>query len=120
MSDELYHYGKKGMKWGVRNARASVGRFRSRQVRSPDAQYLHEMKKRRMHTMSNAELKKANDRMQLEQNYSNLRRNQREIYSGKSYLAEAFAVGTLAVGIYGLTLSPLGKAGASWIKSKHS
>jgi hypothetical protein len=67
----LQHFGIPGMKWGVR-------RFRRRQERraaewSPDEKVKREIRKKKVHAMSNAELKKINERMQLEKTYRELK-----------------------------------------------
>ena len=60
-TDELYHYGILGMKWGRRKSRMSQ-----------DAREAKALKKKKVSEMSNAELKKLNERRNLERNYKNL------------------------------------------------
>ena len=59
-SDEFLHFGVKGMKWGVRKSEPWVS---STGVRST---------KLKAKSMSDADLKTANKRMQLEQQYASL------------------------------------------------
>ena len=60
----LQHYGVKGMKWGVRKAR-----------RSSDSAEVKQIRKKKVSQMSNAELRKANERIRLEQEYKRLNPN---------------------------------------------
>ena len=57
---ELKHYGVLGMKWGHRK--------QSRPM-SEDAKKAKNLKKKKVSEMSNSELKRLNERMNLEQNY---------------------------------------------------
>lgn len=57
----LQHHGVKGMKWGVRKAR-----------RSADSAEVKQIRKKKVSQMTNAELKKANERIRLEQEYKRL------------------------------------------------
>lgn len=56
----LAHYGVLGMKWGVRRAR------------SADSAKVKDIRKKRVHEMSNQDLKDANNRLQLETQYRDL------------------------------------------------
>ena len=69
-SDELCHYGVLGMKWGRRKNRykQSSTKKPKRQL-SQDAKEAREIKKKKISEMSNAELKKINERQTLERNY---------------------------------------------------
>lgn len=76
---ELYHYGTKGMKWGVRKSRSSSGSSRKKRSKtdgwSDDAKEAYRIKKKKVNQMSNAELKKLNERRNLEKNYKQLNPN---------------------------------------------
>lgn len=71
-TNELRHYGILGMKWGVRKNRTR-GVSKKRDM-SSDAKDAANLKKKKVYQMSNAELKKLNERMQLERTYSDLKR----------------------------------------------
>lgn len=74
MSDELYHFGVKGMKWGIRHDKNRSGSSRSRKkkrVASEDYTRSRDIMKKKPYEMSNRELQEANKRLQLENNYKN-------------------------------------------------
>lgn len=62
--NELYHYGVLGMKWGRRKSRMSQ-----------DAREAKAIKKKKVSEMSNAELRKLNERQNLERNHRQLNPN---------------------------------------------
>lgn len=82
IDDVVEHFGIKGMRWGVRRREGSDGtvgsRFRSTSRPDPshDAERAGELrikaKRGGLQSLSNAELKALNERLNLEQNYSNL------------------------------------------------
>lgn len=74
---ELEHAGIKGMKWGQRRYQNKDGSLtlegkKRYNAMSEDARTASSLKKRKVETMSNAELKKLNERKRLEQEYSRL------------------------------------------------
>lgn len=78
MTDELYHFGVKGMKWGVRHDRKSSGSSRSKKnkrVASEDYTRSRSIMKKKPNEMSNRELQELNTRLQLENTYNNNRTN---------------------------------------------
>lgn len=92
-SDFLEHYGVKGMKWGVRRSSSEIsgsrGAFkRSKPDPSEDKQvantYKAKVSKGNTDALSNKELKKLTERMQLEQTYTNLSAKQQA--RGKSFV----------------------------------
>ena len=75
----LQHHGIKGMKWGVRRFRnkngtlTAAGKKRySQDDWSSDAKEASALRRKSVNQMSNAELRKYNERVRLEQEYSRL------------------------------------------------
>ena len=78
MNDELYHYGVPGMKWGVRRSQKQLSRIESRSKKSnwsDDATTAAKIKTKKVSQMTNAELRKLNDRKELERKYNQLNPN---------------------------------------------
>lgn len=79
--EELQHHGIRGQKWGVRRYQnkdgslTSAGRKRQKRQLSDDAKEAKNLKKKRIGELSNAELRKVNERKNLERNYKQLNPN---------------------------------------------
>ena len=75
MSNELSHHGIKGQKWGRRQYQnkdgslTAAGRKRQKKNLSQDAKDAYKLKKKKVGELSNAELKKLNERQNLERTY---------------------------------------------------
>lgn len=65
-SNAIAHFGVKGMKWGVRKQRKSS--------RDAESDFVRSVKRKPISKMSNAELRRASSRLQLEVNYSSLKK----------------------------------------------
>ena len=81
---ELYHHGIRGMKWGVRRYRNKNGTLTPAGKKryadktegwSDDAKNAYKLSKKKVNQLSNDELRKLNDRKNLEQNYKRLNPN---------------------------------------------
>lgn len=79
MDNELYHHGILGMKWGVRRTPEQLG-YRSKKIYTP--------KRKKVSTMSDAELRSAVLRLQLEKQYKDLTKPQISI--GKKIVKNLF------------------------------
>lgn len=76
---ELMHYGIPGMRWGVRRAQkrsARIERKGDRKGWSDDAIDVSKIRSKKVSQMSNAELRKLNERNQLEVTNRDLKRKQ--------------------------------------------
>lgn len=97
--EELYHWGIKGMKWGVRKDRTTGGKKRRQgSTMSEDAATAKALKKKKLNELSNAELKKLNERKNLEQQYHNL--NPGAVKKGLKFMGTAAAVMGTALAVY--------------------
>ena len=102
-SDELYHHGVKGMKWGVRKevvstigktSRETAGKFGSNYTLRTSRKALAKAK-----TMSDDELKKVASRLELENRYVNARTAQAGKSKINSLLSTIGTLSTAAVGV---------------------
>ena len=76
---ELYHYGIPGMRWGVRRAQKRSARIERKGKRngwSDDAIDVSKIRAKKVKQMSNAELRKLNERNQLEVTNRDLKQKQ--------------------------------------------
>lgn len=92
-NNDLYHWGIKGMKWGVRRFQNKDGSLtpagRKRQM-SDDAQVARSLKKKKVSELSNAELRKLNERQSLERTYK--QNNKSKIAIGLAATATAISL----------------------------
>lgn len=96
--NELQHWGVKGQKWGVRRYQKKDGSLTSagkkrysedssrKSSKSDDHLRAKALKKKRLSQLSNAELKELNNRMQLEQNYKNLKKQR--VNAGQKFVKD--------------------------------
>lgn len=96
----LEHFGVLGMKWGRRKAKgSSSGPSKSKKTKStrdPSNVELRRIQKKKPSEMSNDELRRANERLNLETQYRQL--NSRDMSSGKTWVKNAaILAGTTAV-----------------------
>jgi hypothetical protein len=97
--DELYHYGILGMRWGVRRGRKSGSGIKTKKVKTPDSEdskKLQNIKKKKVSQLTNQELRDANQRMQLESQYKDLRYKRT---TGKKIVTAVVATGITLEGI---------------------
>lgn len=84
VNDVLKHYGKKGMRWGVRNAPTTTGPVSSDAKTASKAKAKAQTKG--VKALSNQELRDLNQRLQLEQTYSNL--NPTTVTKGQRFVGQ--------------------------------
>lgn len=98
---ELYHHGIKGMKWGVRRSKKKLARIQkkaSKRSWSEDAKTASEIRTKSPKQMSNAEMRKLNERTRLEREYSQLHPN--AVSKGFSYVGKTAAIMGTALTLY--------------------
>lgn len=98
--NELIHHGIKGQRWGVRRTPAQLG-YKTKpkkRIMSEDAITANKLKKKKVSEMSNAELRKLNERQQLERSHSQL--NKSAIAKGIAFATAATAFLNTAVNLY--------------------
>ncbi len=104
-SEFLSHYGKKGMKWGVRKQTVKVGA-------SKDSKRVTNIsKKAQKHTvksLTSRELKEFNARMELETKFNSM--NPSKVKKGHDKAKALVALGVTVNSAYKFTKSPAGKA----------
>lgn len=86
--NELVHHGIKGMKWGVRRTEAQLARARGNtksdeKTSSTSTKKAESTKRKKMSEMSDEELRRVVNRLQLEQQYRNL--NPEKVSAGKKF-----------------------------------
>lgn len=103
-NDDLLHYVVKGMRWGVRRANKSSEPSR----RSEDHIKSRQLKRKPISSLSNAELRFLNERLNLEQNSKRL--NPSTVKTGRDTAKEIVATVGVITSVIGLTRTPAGKA----------
>ena len=97
--DELMHYGKKGMKWGVRKGSSIKV--------SKDSKEVARLKQKKLPELSNEQLRTINNRMTLEKSYKDL--NISAVKQGQNYVKDVLSVIGTVSAVIAVTQSPLGK-----------
>ena len=126
--DYLAHYGVLGMKWGVRKDGRPQGyqggktnSKRKKKVSmdvSEDKKQSNVLLKKHPDDLSNVELKRLNNRMELESNYKRLTKTDKSKFQkGYDYVKTGLAVAGTATAAYNLAKSPMMKAAQTQVNA---
>lgn len=110
--DILQHYGVKGMKWGVRRSQSELASAPSVSDDSTKAAAIRSKAQAGgTRSLSNAELRVINERMNLEQQYAGLvGREPSRIDRGHNQVKKSLSLAKTAADVYNVINSPAGKA----------
>lgn len=100
----ISHYGKKGMRWGVRKARTTSNPHRQ----GAESKRTEDLRRRDPKTLTNRQLAEVNNRLNLEQNFGKL--NPSMVSRGTAKATAILATVGIAVTAYNMATSPAGKA----------
>jgi hypothetical protein len=104
MENFIKHYGVAGMKWGVRNKSTVSPKY----SKSEDHVRARDLKRKPISSLSNAEIKFLNERLNLEQNVNRL--NPNKVKKGRDTVKEIVATVGVVTSVVGLANSKYGKA----------
>lgn len=94
-SDELYHHGIKGQRWGIRRYQNKDGTLTpAGKKRVAHEDYTKAHTKKSVQEMSDSELKSRLNRLQMEDNYNRLSNTSKSKSKGKKYVDKLIKAGT--------------------------
>lgn len=96
MNDELYHFGIKGMKWGVRRYRNKDGTLTAAGKKRYSDDYAKAHTGKSIKEMSDNELRAVNNRLQMERQYAQLTKKSTSGRGKKIVNALVSTAGTIA------------------------
>ena len=99
----LQHHGVKGMKWGIRRTRNTSNAISRSTTSDIHEDYKNAHSKTSVKSMSDAELRKRINRLQMEQQYSNL--SPKNINKGKKFMNKIMKAGTTVATVTGTALT---------------
>ncbi len=118
--DYLEHHGIKGQKWGIRRFQNKDGTRTPAGKRRYSEDYTKAHSRKSVKEMSNQELRDRNNRLQMEQQYRQLRLNNNAVMRGKQYITAGVAVAAAGYGAYamGKKLAGTAQAGANFVNNQ--
>lgn len=87
--DFLEHFGIMGMKWGKRKSKSSKPKTPTIRKTSDDNEVKKMIKEKKVTELSNAEIKKINERLQLERQFKDL--TKKTVSPGRKFVEELLA-----------------------------
>lgn len=94
----LCHYGILGMKWGVRRSEEQLARARGKKTSEPpNDDYAKAHTKKSVRSMSDAELRSRLNRLQMEQQYKNLKPG--TVSKGQKFVKNVMKAGTTVASV---------------------
>ena len=90
-NNELYHFGIRGMKWGVRRYQNRDGKSTSLGKKRKAAN--EDNKKDDIKNMTDEELRKKVNRLQMERQYSQLTNDTKKVNKGKQFVSKVMKTG---------------------------
>lgn len=98
----LEHHGIKGQKWGIRRFQNKDGTRTSAGKRRYSEDYTKAHSRKSIKEMSNQELRERNNRLQMEQQYRQLRLDSSAVMRGKKYVAAGIGIATVGYSAYAM------------------
>ena len=115
MRNNLVHFGIPGMKWGKGKARGTSSKSKPR-ITSDDHKKKVLLKGKKIHEMSNEQLRELTTRIQLEKQVRDL--NPGHVKKGLNVVKTVTAAGTTLASFYALSKTPLAQEIIKGVKSK--
>jgi len=119
MRDDLAHFGIPGMKWGRGKARRTSSKSKPKnkpRIVSDDHKKKVLLKGKKIHEMSNEQLRELTTRIQLEKQVRDL--NPGHVKKGLNVVKTITAAGTTLASFYALSKTPLAQEIIKGVKSK--
>lgn len=113
LDDVISHFGIRGMRWGVRRRPGKNGLVTPKAPQSEDYKMHMENKKKGSKALSDNELRRLNDRLNMEQNYAKLTSRTKKTFDtvnkGHDYVKTALKLTTLMTSAYAFSKTESGR-----------
>lgn len=106
---DLYHFGIPGMKWGIRKSSSVVASIKARSEKDASTDHIvsRQLKSKGIKKLTNSELQKLSQRLQLERSVRDLKSS--DYQRGTDFIKTATAIGSTLATAYALSRTPLAK-----------